>query len=51
MYNRRFEISIMKSVGATDWFVRIPFMVEGVIIGIIAAAISSVTLKFFTTSS
>ena len=47
MYNRRFEISIMKSVGATDWFVRIPFMVEGVIIGIIAAAISSVTLKFF----
>ena len=47
MYNRRFEISIMKSVGATDWFVRIPFMVEGVIIGIIAAIISSVTLKFF----
>lgn len=47
MYNRRFEISIMKSVGATDWFVRVPFMVEGVIIGIIAAIISSVTLKFF----
>lgn len=47
MYNRRFEISIMKSVGATDWFVRIPFMVEGVIIGIIAAIISSVALKFF----
>ncbi len=47
MYNRRFEISIMKSVGATDWFVRIPFMVEGVVIGIISAIISSITLKFF----
>ncbi|MBR1779083.1 MAG: permease-like cell division protein FtsX [Clostridia bacterium] len=47
MYNRRFEISIMKSVGATDWFVRVPFMVEGVIIGIISAIISSIVLKFF----
>lgn len=46
MYNRRFEISIMKSVGATDWFVRIPFIVEGIIIGIISAIISAVTLKF-----
>ncbi|MDQ5983365.1 MAG: Cell division protein FtsX [Eubacteriales bacterium SKADARSKE-1] len=47
MYNRRFEISIMKSVGATDWFVRLPFMVEGMIIGIISAIISSIILKFF----
>ncbi len=46
MYSRRFEISIMKSVGATDWFVRIPFIVEGIVIGIISAIISSVVLKF-----
>lgn len=46
MYSRRFEISIMKSVGATDWFVRIPFIVEGIIIGIISAVISATTLKF-----
>ena len=36
----------MKSVGATDWFVRIPFIVEGIIIGIISAVISATALKF-----
>ncbi len=35
------EISIMKYVGATNWFIRGPFLAEGIIIGIIAAAISS----------
>lgn len=35
------EISIMKYVGATNWFIRGPFLVEGMIIGIIAALISS----------
>lgn len=44
MYSRRFEISIMKSVGATNNFVRIPFLVEGVFIGIISASISSFLL-------
>ncbi len=46
MYSRRFEISIMKSVGATDAFVRIPFVVEGVTIGLIASVISTVALVF-----
>ena len=41
MYSRRFEISIMKSVGATNMFVRMPFLVEGMIIGIISAALST----------
>lgn len=40
MYSRRYEISIMKSVGATNTFVRIPFVVEGMTIGILSAAIS-----------
>lgn len=41
MYSRRLEISIMKSVGATNGFIRIPFVVEGMIIGMISGAISS----------
>ena len=35
MFSRRTEISIMKSVGATNWFVRMPFIVEGMIIGLL----------------
>lgn len=41
MYSRRFEISIMKSVGATNGFVRMPFLVEGMTIGLISAIIST----------
>ncbi|HBG55899.1 MAG TPA: ABC transporter permease, partial [Ruminococcaceae bacterium] len=41
MFSRRLEINIMKSVGATDWFVRVPFIVEGMIIGLISGAVSS----------
>ena len=40
VYARRKEISIMKYVGATNSFIRWPFIVEGIIIGIISAAIS-----------
>ncbi len=40
MFSRRLEISIMKSVGATNSFIRTPFMVEGIIIGIIAGLLS-----------
>lgn len=46
MYSRRFEISIMKSVGATNWFVRIPFIVEGMVIGIVSGIISSGCIAF-----
>ncbi len=46
MYSRRFEISIMKSVGATDGFVRIPFVIEGMFIGLLAGIISSVITGF-----
>ena len=37
---RQKEISIMKYVGATNWFIRWPFMVEGIIIGFISSTIS-----------
>ena len=41
MYSRRFEISIMKSVGATNMFVRIPFLIEGMVIGLISACVAT----------
>lgn len=40
MFSRRLEISIMKAVGATNAFIRWPFMVEGVLLGIIAGVVS-----------
>ena len=46
MYNRKLEISIMKAVGATDSFVRIPFIVEGMLIGVISALLAEGLLYF-----
>ena len=40
VYSRRLEISIMKSVGATNSFVRLPFIVEGIILGVISGVLS-----------
>ena len=37
MFARRREIEVMKLVGATNWFIRVPFMLEGIIQGIIGA--------------
>ncbi|MCQ2455199.1 MAG: ABC transporter permease [Clostridia bacterium] len=46
MYSRKLEISIMKAVGATNSFVRIPFIVEGVLLGVISAVLSEGILYF-----
>ena len=46
MYSRKLEISIMKAVGATNAFIRIPFVIEGILIGIISALISEGLLYF-----
>ncbi|MBO4376962.1 MAG: permease-like cell division protein FtsX [Lachnospiraceae bacterium] len=43
---RKEEISIMKYVGATDFFVRSPFVIEGIIIGFIGASIPLGIIKF-----
>lgn len=40
IYVRRREINIMKYIGATDWFIRLPFLIEGTLIGIIGALIA-----------
>ena len=41
MFSRRKEINIMKFVGATNWFIRFPFMIEGMLLGIIGAVVSA----------
>ena len=41
---RRQEIEIMKLVGATDWFVRWPFVVEGMLVGVVSAFVASAVL-------
>lgn len=40
VFARRKEINIMKFIGGTDWFIRWPFVVEGVIIGILGSVIA-----------
>ena len=45
VFARSKEIKIMKYVGATNWFIRGPFMAEGIIIGIFAAIISTVMVS------
>ena len=44
MFARRKEINIMKFVGATNWFIRLPFMIEGMLLGIMGAAASAVII-------
>lgn len=44
VFARRREIGIMKYVGATDWFIRWPFIIEGVLLGSLGACISAVLL-------
>lgn len=45
VFARRREIEIMKLVGATDWFIRWPFLIEGIILGLIGAIISLLILS------
>jgi cell division transport system permease protein len=44
VFSRRREVGIMKFVGATDWFIRWPFIIEGVIIGLLGAVLSNIVL-------
>ncbi len=48
---RKDEINIMKYIGATDFFVRAPFVVEGIIIGIIGSLIPIIIIYFVYTNA
>lgn len=47
VFARRKEIAIMKYVGATDWFIRWPFILEGIGLGIIGGGVSALALRSF----
>lgn len=47
--SRRNEIEIMKLVGASNWFIRIPFMIEGTVQGVVGALIALPGLAFVRT--
>ena len=46
MFARRREIEVMKLVGATNWFIRVPFMLEGLIQGAVGAGLAIAGLVF-----
>ncbi len=47
VFARRKEIAIMKYVGATDWFIRIPFILEGMALGFIGGGFAAISLRSF----
>ena len=46
VYNRRDEVEIMKLVGATNRFIKLPFCIEGVVQGLIGSACALIVLFF-----
>ena len=46
VYSRRREVGIMKFVGATDWFIRWPFVIEGMIMGAVGSLLATIILYF-----
>jgi cell division transport system permease protein len=44
LYARRREVEVMKLVGATDWFIRWPFVIEGVLVGMIGGILAVLLL-------
>jgi cell division transport system permease protein len=46
IFARRREVSVMKLVGATNWFIRVPFMSEGLIQGFLGSALAALAVYF-----
>jgi len=47
VFSRRREIGIMKLVGATNWYIRWPFFLEGMIVGLVGAVLAIFSLHLF----
>jgi cell division transport system permease protein len=47
IFARRREIEVMKLVGATNWFIRVPFMLEGLLQGLVGGVIASGAMLLF----
>ena len=47
MFARRREIEVMKLVGATNWFIRVPFMLEGLLQGLVGGVVASGAMLLF----
>jgi cell division transport system permease protein len=45
VFARRKEVAIMKYVGATDWFIRWPFLLEGVVLGCFGGVVAALALR------
>jgi cell division transport system permease protein len=46
IFARRREVAVMKLVGATNWFIRVPFMLEGLVEGLLGAVIAFLITYF-----
>lgn len=46
IYNRRQEVEIMRLVGATNWYIRMPFIIEGIMYGLIATVVTTGVMYF-----
>jgi len=44
IFSRRREVEVMKLVGATNWFIRWPFVIEGVIVGLMGGVLAVLCL-------
>jgi cell division transport system permease protein len=47
IFNRRRDIEVMKLVGATNWFIRVPFMLEGLVQGLVGAGVAVALTRLF----
>ena len=45
VYARRNDITVMKYIGATDWYIRYPFLIEGCILGLLGAVIAALVIR------
>jgi cell division transport system permease protein len=44
LFSRRREVEVMKLVGATDWFIRWPFVIEGIVLGALGGLVAILLL-------